>query len=335
MTKTLLWSLATLIFFSSCNGEEKIPKVKTDVSEICENFGVPVVDLKYREREKNISKIRNSSLGNSDWEKFIKTFYQKSKIPHREKELVLLANEGNQKLLKDSELKRIGLAWAGREKRESDPSGYIENLRKVIKIAIPSLSEKLDKFYSLNEKRKKSALIVPVPKGDNDFFGARAFVIKEKHPHYIKMIRISNNPSESMFYMSTLIGHELVHINDQYKDIKKYEKLDRIGQARWGLINEAKAYNAQFGYYSEAAKNHPEIFCKWLYPSWAYGDILIPLSWSIHAMEREARLGKTLLDQLRNPNYGPYKKYFQEPGKEQLVKNIQDVIDGYNLRYVK
>ena len=108
-----------------------------------------------------------------------------------------------------------------------------------------------------------------------------------------------------------------------------------VENKRWALLNEAKAYDKQIIYFLDAAKRNPELFCNWLYPTSTYGEIVVPLSWTMNAMEKAAREGRLIVRQLSYPIYSKYRKYFLRENEEKLTDELQSEVDDLKLKYVK
>jgi hypothetical protein len=309
---------------------------KTDVEEICSKTGLPIVDLNYRDREGNIVKIRNSKLGTSHWGKFLQNYYAQKLISKDESLQVQLTNSKNEAFIKDSELKKIALTWAGREQRTKDRLGYIKNIFRFIELSIPSLDKELKIFMNYKNNDLIASYVTSEVKNDSDFHGARggAF-LDEGTGKYVREITISNNPSETFPYLAPLIGHELVHAVDFFNHRKILRQTTKLQNIKFALLNEAKAYDAQIAYYLEGARKNPDLFCNWLTPSWSYGEMIVPLSWTMNAMEKEARAGQTVLKQFKLPLYESYAIFFKMKNEEKLSDELQKEVDKLNLRYVK
>ena len=143
-------------------------------------------------------------------------------------------------------------------------------------------------------------------------------------------IVFSNNESESIPYLMTLIVHEFQHAL-AYKDHLSI-KGDEEAARSW-IVEEAKAYDAQMRAYIALASKNPDLFCNWLYPTWTYGDLLVPLGWSMHSMEAAMHSGTFLYGQARN---GPYDEgYILNPEGTALRSDIQGMISSLGLKYVK
>jgi hypothetical protein len=309
---------------------------KTDVEEICSKTGLPIVDLNYRDREGNIVKIKNSKLGNSVWGKFLQDYYAQKEISKDETLQVKITNLKNEAFIKDSELKKIALTWAGREQRTKNPDGYIKNIFRFIELSIPSLDKELKVFLNYENKDLIGSGVAPTFSKDSEFYGARGgATIDEKTLKYIREITISNNPSETFPYLAPLIGHELVHAVDIFNERKTLEQGTELQYYKFALVNEAKAYDAQISFYLDGARKNPDLFCNWLTPSWSYGEMIVPLSWTMNALEKEARAGKTVVKQLKLPTYEKYAKFFKKEKEEKLTDEIQREVDKLNLKYVK
>ena len=309
---------------------------KTDVEEICSKTGLPIVDLNYRDREGNIVKIKNSKLGTSHWGKFLQNYYAQKVITKDESLQVELTNSKNEAFIKDSELKKIALTWAGRGQRTKDRLGYIKNIFRFIELSIPSLDKELKTFMNYKNNDLIASHVTPVVMNDSYFYGARgSTTLVEGTGKYLREITISNNPSETFPYLAPLIGHEVVHAVDLFNHRKTLSQATELQYIKFALINEAKAYDAQIAYYLEGARKNPDLFCNWLTPTWSYGEMIVPLSWTMNAMEKEARAGQTVVKQFKLPAYVSYAKFFKIKKEEKLSDELQKEIDKLNLRYVK
>ena len=127
----------------------------------------------------------------------------------------------------------------------------------------------------------------------------------------------------------------MVHGSFTFNERKNLEQGTHLQFYKFSLLNEAKAYDAQISYYLEGARKNPDLFCNWLTPTWSYGEMIVPLSWTMNAMEKEGRAGQTVVKQLKLPLYEKVAKFFKKEKEEKLKDEFQKEVDKLNLRYVK
>ena len=308
---------------------------QNEIDKLCSKTGVPVLKLKYRDRNSNINKVRKFKFADGKVNAFLKKYYSQKEISINEPAQVALSNKMNKMFQKKSEAVQIALKWASRDARIKEPQKYISNLIKFIKLTIPSLGKEVDSYLDYKNKDLLRSEIIPAPKDSNDFYGARGGSFTEGGAKYVRMVKVSNNPSESFTYLAPLVGHETIHAVDSFQDRRKLDRYNNFQWAEWSLLNETKAYDYQYRYYIEAVKKNPNLFCNWLYPTWSYGELIVPLSWTMSAMLDEALKGKLIYKQLKLPLYSPYSSFFLKgKGKSRFKQMLKQVKDS-NYQYVK
>ena len=305
-----------------------------DVQRACEKHGLPVVELRYRDRESNIERIRSADLGSSALAEFLRQHYSADDVSKHESEQVLLVNGQNEEFIVPSELKTLAMSYAGRRERLSDPDGYIRSVASFTWWAIPSARERLTDFFYHRPPDLLVSTIRPVEAQSLDFYGARAQLYRDQQSgKLVNLITVSNNPSESLPYLATLLVHELVHARRKLANAYLIDGPERA-LIEYAIVDEARAFDAQILAYLEGVGMNPELFCHWLYPSWSYGEIVVPLFWTMAAMESEAQSGSMIYNYARTPDYGSYRYLLNDSGTH-LRPDLQEQIDAIGLRYVK
>jgi hypothetical protein len=302
------------------------------VKNICEKQpGFGVISLKYREADGNRSKIIKINSSKSPLLKYVKEVTGQGQLD--ETSLAKKSQEGNEKFIPGSKYKDLFLKYSTSESKLKDPEGYRASLVQSIKEILPGQYEKLSWFLNLRDKRLSASGFRPASKSEiNEVYGAVARLTPSTLGKFSLEIIFSNNDSEALPYLIPLIAHELQHASNYGKQIELYEKKKEL--AEFAFLDEAVAFNIQLQTYVELAKKNPEIFCNWLYPSWSYGDLVIPLSWSMNAMEEEFTAGAYL------PRYAMQGSYKDHPellndAKTDLRSDLKAKIKKMNLRFVK
>ena len=318
-----------------CATAHSLPSDATsDVKKACEKHGLSVIELQYRDRQANIDKIRGSDLGSSELAEFLRQYYSADSLTKNEKEQVLVANSRNRDSIESSELKGVALAYAGRQERLSDPEGYIYSMVSFTGQAIPSMRDRLRDFFNYRSPDLLVSLIQPATPGSTDFYGARADLFREeKSKKLVNLITISNNPSDSFPYLATLLIHELVHAENKLANFHLVDGPERE-RVEFAIVDEARAFDAQIVAYLEAVETNPELFCHWLYPTWSYGEIVVPLSWTMASMEREARSGSMIYNYAKSSVYKSH-RYLLNKNRSHLRSDLQEQINKAGLRYVQ
>ena len=188
-------------------------------------------------------------------------------------------------------------------------------------------------YLNLKDPQLLSTRISPASGEEmNDVYGAIARLHPTESGKFTSQIVFSNNESEPVPYLLSLIVHELHHAAT-YKDrIKIYS--DTQESFVYGIIDEAIAFDIQIATYLELAKKNPNLFCNWLYVTWAYGDIPIPLAWTMASMEKELGGGRYIYNYAK---MGTYKdaRFLLNASGDDLRPGIKARIKALKLKFVK
>jgi len=311
------------------------PKITwaNDVQAACKKRGLPVVMLTYRDRDANLRAIEAASLGSSDLAKFLKSAYSPGPLPKSEEKIQELADLGNKKFLPESEIKTLSLEYSSHEKKISDPRGYKKALLDLANKFVTNEHNKIAWFQTLQDPLISSTVIRPADEKDlGEIYGATMRTSPSSDSHYKLEVVFSNNASEPIPYLIPLLIHELSHAQE-YKEFVRTAN-DVKARSEFVIVDEARAFDVQMRTYVSLAQKNPEIFCDWLYATWSYGDLLIPLSWAMASMEEEMRAGRFIYDYAKR---GVLKDqpYLLKPDKTALRGDLQKKITDLKLRYVK
>lgn len=306
------------------------PTLASDVDLACRKSGLPVLTLTYRDAEKNRQTILKSNLGKSAYAKFLRNQFSASDRNDTDK--ILIAADAVKRLLPESEWKSSFLKYSSREGKVNDPAGYIRTLQRAVQLLVPKKLNKLDWFLGLKNSQVESTLIRPANESDlKEMYGAKLTHRQSLTGKFELQIVVSNNASESLPYLVPLIVHELQHA---WTFLERQGELSDENRLALAIVDEAKAFDLQMQAYIELANAQPEIFCNWIYVSWSYGDLIVPLSWVMASMELEMRSGKFIEDYAKQGVYGSHKFLFN-PSDGRLRSDIQKSISNLKLKYVK
>jgi len=304
-----------------------------EVAEVCGKTGFPVLELDFRQGQSNFSKIKSTSLGNLPSAKYLKTFYSTKIYPQPEAEGVKFTFEGNTKFINDSDIKKKFLSFATTAQRLQNPTGFRTTLLEVINKLVPGNLNQMNWFLNLKDNQVAITAFQPATGGETgDVYGAVARIRPDENSKFTLKIIFSNNESEPLPYLIPLIMHELQHVLSYkekiaiYNDEKKYNE--------YTFVEEAKAFDFQMQVYLALAKQMPEIFCNWLYVTWSYGEIPVPLSWTMASMEKEMASGRYIYNYAK---MGSYKDmpYLLNETKTDLRTDVRDKIVKMKLKFVK
>jgi hypothetical protein len=303
-----------------------------EVEKICKTK-IPVVELEFRQGSSNFAKLKSTNLGPTPVGKFLSDFYKNNAYPQPEKSMVDLVYAANEKLLPASDLKSRFLKFATSNQRLKDPTGYRETVIDLVKNLIPESRSKLQWYLDLKDPQLASTQLAPASGMEmNDVYGAVARLSATDNNKFYSQIVFSNNESEPIPYLLPLIVHELHHAST-YKDRIKIHDNEQESFA-YGIVDEAIAFDIQMATYLELARKSPEIFCNWMYVTWSYGEIPVPLAWTMASMEKELGGGKYIYNYAK---MGPYKNapYLLNANKDDLRADIKQRIKSLNLKFVK
>ena len=291
--KTLLYASVIALPRLSLGGE---------VAKVCRGSGISTLELEYRRGDENFKKIRNAQLGNSPLANFLKEFYSKATYPLSETQGVKWAFHTNQKLIKDSDLKSKFMRYATTGQRTKDPDGYMATIVELLSQLVPEDISRIDWFLRLKDKDLAFVKLRPANgKETGDVYGAVTNLKKVDSKKFGLEVVFSNYESEPLPYLLPLLVHELVHASSYKTKISLYE--NHRSYTEMLFVEEARAFDLQMQTYLKLATKSPEIFCNWIYPTWSYGEIPVPLSWAMASMEKEMAVGRFMYNYAKMGSY--------------------------------
>ena len=310
---------------------------KSDVAAVCAPAGRPVgeiIEMKYHDREENLRRIHGHQFGQSKVSVYLKGFYAAHPAGEIET-LQVAADNGNQSLIPKSALKERALKYSTEKQKLENPAGYRQAVIDSFNELMPPQLNFLNWFLDLNDPAISSTSFDPADRSRiGEFYGAMSSIRPDEKLTGKKTIRIifSNNASESLPYMLPLIAHELQHARTQFADRATVK--DPKSAYADSLVDEALAFDVQMQAYLALAKKDPQTFCDWLYVSWSYGDLMIPLSWTMASMEREMASGHYIYDYARRGTYANERYLLSEDGNA-LRPDLQKRITDMKLRFIR
>lgn len=299
-----------------------------DVERACQTPQFKVLALQPRDVKANLQVIKKAELGSSALLRDL-AGRLRGKPPGGAAGRLKLVSELNSKYIRASEAKSGFLKFQSEASRLKDPAGYmnavIENLHRFL----PEQERELDDFLTTEDPRVSSFMLRPAGKNEEmSTVGAATMVSPDDRGKTSVEIVISNNESETIPYLLTLIVHELEHAKN-YKT-----KLDLRSDSESTLksfLEEPVAYEKQMEAYVALARADRDLFCNWIYSSWYLGDLPVPLSWTMATMEKELRSGRFLFWYAKNV----YKNNdLLTSNREDLKPEIRAKIRKLNLKYV-
>lgn len=296
-----------------------------DVQTYCKHAGIRVLELKYRDRSANLSQMISTSPGAGTLADFLKRATTRS-------DLVAAAAEGNRTHLPESPEKQLFLKYSTRSQKLNDPGGYRNALIASAEKLLPKKLSRINWFLGLREPWVDSTSIRPaIANETGEINGAimRGTTKLSNQKEHLEII-ISNNESEPIPYLIPLLVHELQHASS-YRDRYRLPKAEHLTAL---IIDEAKAYDLQMQAYIALVKRDPRLFCNWLYPTWAYGDLVIPLSWTMASMETEMKSGTFLFNIATRGHYASEPSLLNERQAD-VRPDIKSAVTALKLRYVK
>ncbi len=304
-----------------------------DVKTACRGAKLGVLELRERDRISNVGIIKSQKFGGSKFALALRDFYSRKVIPENESDLIQFAGEVNKSHIPESNLKRSSLKYFSQKSKVEDPKGYRQELIDRFNEVVPDRFNKMQWLLNLKDPVLLPPTIGPAFRDEiQNFYGAKARLSRALNGKFSLEVVFSNHASESLPSLIPLIAHELHHASMYKTRIALLE--DEELYTEFLLIDEAVANDLQMQVYVELAKKYPEIFCDWIYVSWRFGEIPIPLSWAMASFEKEMRSGKTILWYATNGGFKNHKNLLNGSGAA-LRKDIQEKITSLRLRYVK
>jgi len=302
------------------------------VNDICSKSDVPVINLEYRNRSKNIIKIHKNIKGNHLVSIFLKDFYNQKSIPNDEDKLVQIAKEAVSKNLKNSSLKKLFVKYAMKKDKLKDKKGFKKALIDSIKITSPITSKKLNEYRKLSNNLVKHTYFGPREYSNNTDYGATFSMSEDPTDGKLSLfLYYSFHNSEAIPNLIPLIAHELVH----FESYKKKNKIrgNLVKTMEFNIVDEAKAFNEQIKIYIDLIKKEPDLFCNYLYVSWAYGNLIIPVSWHMSSMENALRNGEFIDSYAKTSSYKNH-KFLLDKSTKKLRSDLRDKINEHKLQFV-
>lgn len=218
-------------------------------------------------------------------------------------------------------------------KRKNDPLGYRATVIELVNALVPKEFNKLDCFLSLKDNSVSSISFKPADGEEfDDVYGAFVRILPSINSKYEIRLIFSNNESEPLPYLIPLIIHELQHVLSFKDKILMFN--DEKKSVEYGFVEEARAFDVQMQTYLAVARKEPELFCNWLYETWSYAEIPVPLSWTMASMEKELLSGKYMVGYAKMSIYKHAPYLLNQPGTD-LRADIRERIQKLNLKYVK
>ncbi len=323
-------SLRTVLLFSTfISFYQRDAFALGEVRSICEKTGVKVFDLKAHDQIANRAIVQKLDPGSNAILKYLKEVNaKKSEL----KKLEELASAGNEKLAPDSKWKTSFTRFANEKPRQVAKDAYRALVISAINEFVPKSLNRLDWFLNLKESWVDSTALRPAADTQiGDIYGAIMRGRPTEDGRHTLEIIFSNNSSEPIVYLVPLIIHELQHAASYHERIRITDQRSRMVA---DFVDEAIAYDLQMQAYVAVAKRNPELFCNWLYPTWLYGELVIPLSWSMSSMETDLHSGKFLYEYAKVGSYGAEEYLLNADGSD-LRADIKAKISALKLKYLK
>jgi hypothetical protein len=303
-----------------------------EVENACITTGLNVVKLQYRETSKNINKIKASNHGKSAISTYLSRIYR-STAKFTELESLAIVRNGNEKFISNSDIKTDFMKYNSAKQKLADPVGYRSTLIKLINKLVLSDSNKTDWFLNLKDNILIDSELTPAKSSETgEVYGAVTELLKKTNSKFSLKIIFSNNDSESIPYLIPLVIHEYQHAITYKEKIANYNNEKKYIEDQ--IVEEAKAFNIQMQTYLELAKRYPELFCNWLVFTWSYGEIPVPLSWTMASMESEMMSGNFISRYAKMGTYQQYLFLLDSTGTK-LRKNLLERISNLKLEFVK
>lgn len=298
------------------------------VVDSCKSSGTAVLELKSRDRGFNIEQIKKADL-KSEFGAFVRNAAVQFKDKADEDLLQARADEGNLKFASASLLKDLSIKFSTKKKKTADPKGYITAIKDLM--AQYNVSKDLDWFLDVRDPLISHTALRPTGKDElGDSYGAILRVRPDGKGAYKIEVVVSNDASESLPYLMTLVSHELVHARSFYPRLKMKTEQEHT---EFLFVDEARAYDRQISTYLSLVKQDPKTFCNWLVASWSMGDIVVPLSWVIASMEARLKSGEFMIEYAKEGVYRD-KPYLLTADKKDLSPQIKAKIKALKLPFV-
>lgn len=298
--------------------------------QVCTKGAIHPLILSYRNADKNIALIKSSDLGDSNLAKYLKTTYEShSKIQLSDSKT---ADSTNSQFLPDDKWKKRFLKFSSQKQKIENPKDYIGTITEAFKELVPSELSTLAQFLNMKEASLDATNLRTTSGSEMEtIYGASTQLVQQPNGKFKLEILVSNFESEPIPYLLPLIGHELVHAIG----FPNKNKLKPDSEEFWEYlaVEEAVAFDAQMKIFTALARRNPKIFCDWLYVSYSYGDLLVPLSWTMASMEDKLRDGTYIFEYLKLGVFKD-KTFLFNPTRTDLSKKIRDKIRSLNLEYV-
>ena len=314
--------LIELLFFLTSASAES-------VANACKNASLPIVTLKYRNGIENIKTIRATAL-ESKLGQELKTYYQSIKYPLPKGSAAQIARNLNQRFVDDSIIKKQIFEIEETANRQKYPVKYVKILESIYRSL---MGDELHQFIHLKHPKLIATQFRSANQGEiGQIYGAILKIRKVDKVNFRMDLVVSDEESETIPYLIPLIAHELVHAKSFDQRSNFYE--DRKRWSELLILEEAEGFNQQMIAYIKLAQNFPSIFCDWVYPTWSYGEIPVPLSWTMAALEESLASGDFIHEYAKKGAYANEKHLLTADGSR-LREDLVAMIVSKNLEYVK
>ena len=304
----------------------------SDVTKACKSSEIGVVNLAPHEPIRNADLIsRELSKMRGKFPKFLADYYRRAPEGRNEKEAIAFVLKANREFIPPSKARETALKYSTRTSRLADPDGYKKAVLSLLHELVPSRLNTIDEVLNIKDSRISEINIKPSSE-TGEFYGARSQLKPLGNSNFKIDIVFSNNESEPLFYLIPLLVHEGVHALNYREQIQLWDAGNKFYEDE--IVDEARAFDVQMKTYLELANRDPGLFCNWLYVTWTYGSLPVPLSWTMASMENEMLSGKYIFNYARIGDYKD-KKFLLNSDGTALSEDLQKKITALNLRYVK
>ncbi len=318
MTKTAVRLIGFLcILGCSFNLQSKAESV-SEVQKICSGSAVEIIRLNRDSYLENLAVIKRKSIGTSKIAKTLSKWYStkpKGNISVDE------VNKNFNALLPDSKLKSTFINYSTKSSRIKNEDAFLNELKTQYDNLLGTEFGALKDFLSSSDNRISSNKIELIK--NVTAYGATFSPEVGPSGKFNRTLKVSPEESESFPYLLTLIAHELVHAKYFYKESQL--KDESFYKSR--LLEEAEGYTVQLkAYYALAKKD--KIFCDFIYGSFAFQEIPVPLSWYMDLVEREMKNLEMLKWYARDFQEKGYGEFLEMNGEfsKSFQSKINDVI---------
>ena len=272
------------------------------VGQACAEVNLPHVRLRLGEEKQNRDRIQALPPGPNAFGNYLQQFYTRKKIPADGAALLAIANSGNQQFLKDSPLKTASIQYSGSASRLANPDAYLKAFLKAARDVSPQLQKRIDAYLTFKHPMVKASVIRVADKTElNELVGRYRTKDSGGGKTVVREITLSTESNASLPNQFSTLFHELVHAENFEPHSTLVPGSPAYAEAE--LLDEAKAYEAQMGFYLELVRSDPQFFCNWLHVTNRYGNLVVPLAWVMAAVEMELASGTFMAREAERIDY--------------------------------